>query len=86
MALGVKNPPANAGDLRDDGSIPGLKIPWRREWQPPPVFLPEESHGLRKLAGYGPWDCRESDTTEATCLKREGRILHREGRIESNSG
>ena len=21
------------------------KIPWRREWQPTPVFLPEESHG-----------------------------------------
>ena len=23
MALGVKNPPANAGDARDSGSIPG---------------------------------------------------------------
>ena len=22
------------------------KIPWRRKWQPTPVFLPEESHGL----------------------------------------
>ena len=21
------------------------KIPWRREWQPPPVFLPGKSHG-----------------------------------------
>ena len=28
------------------------KIPWRREWQPTPVFLPEESHGQRSLAGY----------------------------------
>ena len=25
MALVVKNPPANAGDLRDTGSIPGLR-------------------------------------------------------------
>ena len=28
------------------------KIPWRREWQPTPVFLPGESHGQRRLAGY----------------------------------
>ena len=34
----VKNPPANAGDL---GSIPGSgRFPWRRKWQPTPVFLP----------------------------------------------
>ena len=30
------------------------KIPWRREWQPTPVFLPGESHGERSLVGYGP--------------------------------
>ena len=30
-------------------------IPWRREWQPTPVFLPGESHGQRSLAGYSPW-------------------------------
>ena len=30
------------------------KIPWRREWQPTPVFLPGESHGERSLAGYSP--------------------------------
>ena len=29
-----------------------------------PVFLPEESHGLRSLVGYGPWSCKELDTTE----------------------
>ena len=32
-------------------------MPWRREWQPTPVFLPGESHGQRSLAGYSPWDC-----------------------------
>ena len=32
------------------------KIPWRREWQPIPVFLPGESHGQRSPAGCGPWD------------------------------
>ena len=30
------------------------KIPWRRAWQPTPVFLPRESHGQRSLAGYRP--------------------------------
>jgi len=34
------------------------KIPWRRAWQPTPVFLPGESHGQRSLAGYSPWGHR----------------------------
>ena len=29
------------------------KIPWRREWQPTPGFLPGEFHGQRNLSGYG---------------------------------
>ena len=40
------------------------KIPWRREWQHTPVFLPEKSHGQRRLVGYGPWGCKELDMTE----------------------
>ena len=40
------------------------KIPWRRKWQPTPVFLLGESHGQRSLVGYGPEGCKESDTTE----------------------
>ena len=39
-------------------------MPWRRKWQPTPVFLPGESHGQRSLAGYSPWGPRELDTTE----------------------
>ena len=35
------------------------KIPWRREWQPAPVFLLGEFHGQRSLAGYSPWICKE---------------------------
>ena len=35
------------------GFDPGIgKIPWRRAWQPTPVFLPGESHGQRSLEGY----------------------------------
>ena len=42
------------------------KIPWRRAWQPTPVFLPGESYRQRSLAGYSPWGRKESDTTETT--------------------
>ena len=42
----VKNTPANAGDIIDPWV---WKIPWRRAWQPTPVFLPGESHGQRSL-------------------------------------
>ena len=57
----------NAGDL---GSIPGFdpwvgKIPWRRKWQPTPVFWPGESHGL-----YSPWGYKESDTPEQLSPER----------------
>ena len=49
------------------GFDPGVgKIPWRRAWQPTPVFLPGESLGQRSLAGYSPWGCKESDMTEVT--------------------
>ena len=45
-----KESACNAGDL---GLISGSeKIPWRREWQPTPVFLPGEFHGQRSLVGY----------------------------------
>ena len=30
------------------------KVPWKRAWQPTPVFLSEESCGWRRLAGYSP--------------------------------
>ena len=36
------------------------KIPWRRKWQPTPVFLPGESHGQKSMVGYSPRGCKES--------------------------
>ena len=58
----VKNLPA-----MPETWVPSL--PWEdhlegRVWQSTPVFLPGESHGQRSLAGYSPWGCKESDTTE----------------------
>ena len=37
------------------GHLPSRKVPWRREWQPAPIFLPGKSRGQRSLAGYSPW-------------------------------
>ena len=51
-------------------------IPWRRKWQPTPVFLPEESNGRRSLAGYSPWGFKELDTTE--------QLIWEVGRVCSN--
>ena len=54
--VALKNPPANAGDVSDQGSFDACvgKISWRRAWQPTPVFLLGASHGQRSLAGYCP--------------------------------
>ena len=59
VALVVKNPSAYAGDIKDRFD-PWVGIPWRRAWQPTPVFLPGESCGQRSLAGYSPWGHKET--------------------------
>ena len=65
----VKNPPANAGDT---GLIPGLgKIPWRRKWQPSPVFLPGNPQGQRSLVCYSPWG-RKRDGHDLATEQQQG--------------
>ena len=50
-----KEPVCQCRRLKRCGFEPWIgKTPWRRAWQPTPVFLPGESHGQRSLAGYGP--------------------------------
>jgi len=58
--IGKKNPPANVGDL---GSWI-RRIPWRRKWQPTPVFLPGNSmdRGTWWATVHGV--AEESDMTE----------------------
>ena len=41
----------------------GQEDPWRRKWQPTPVFSPEEYPWTEELAGYSPWGSKESDMT-----------------------
>ena len=45
--------------------------PWRRKWQPTPVFFPGKSHGWRRLAGYSPRGLKESDTAEQLHLTHD---------------
>ena len=46
------------------------KIPWRRAWQPTPVFFRGESHGQRSLVGYSPWGRKELNTvSDSICLQ-----------------
>jgi len=60
----VKNLPAMQ-EMQVQSQVPWVeKIPWKREWQPTPIFLPGEFLGQRSLAGYNPWSHKESDTTE----------------------
>ena len=62
----VKNPPANTGDARDTGSIPGFERSPGGGYGNPLQFLPGESYGQRSLDGYSPEGYKELDTTEAT--------------------
>ena len=54
--LVVKNPPANAGDIRDMDSNTGLG-------RSTPVFLPGEFHGQRSLESYSPQAYIDLDMT-----------------------
>ena len=67
MALGIKNPLVNAGDVRDKGLIPGSqRSPGGGHGNPLQYSCLENPHRQRSLAGYGPQGRKESDSTEAT--------------------
>ena len=55
VALVIKNPPANAGDMRHRFNPWAGKILWEEEmappWQPTPVFLPGESPWAEDIGG-----------------------------------
>ena len=42
----------------------GWEAPWRRKWQPTPLFLPGKSHGWRSLVRYSAWGPKESERTQ----------------------
>ena len=61
------------------------KIPWRRKWQPTPVFLPGESHGWRSLVGYSPWVAK-SQTQLSNFTSLKGTFLAKMGSIKDRNG
>ena len=62
----------SACDVKDLGLILGSgRSSGEGNWLPSPVFLPGASHGQGSLAGYSPWDGKESDMTEA-CTSTQG--------------
>ena len=66
VVLVGKNLPASAGDVRRGFSPWIRRIPWRRAWQPTPVFLPGESHGQRSLS-IGQKELDTAELTEHAC-------------------
>ena len=65
MMLVVKNPSANAGDIRDTGSIPGLgRCPGGGHGNPLQYSCLKNPHGQRGLVDHSPWGHKESYTTE----------------------
>ena len=63
----VKNSPANAGDIREVGSIPRLgRYPRGGRGNPLQYFCVENPHGQGSLVGYSPQRHIEFDMTEVT--------------------
>ena len=71
----VKNSPAKAGDIRDQGSIPGSgRTPGGRNGNPLQYSCLEKPHGQGSLEGYSPWCCKELDMTEQLSLAHQ--VVH----------
>ena len=69
MVLMVKRLPANGGDFRDAGLIPGSGRSLGGWYSNPLQYsCLENPHGQRSLVGYSPWGCKELDTTEQLTL------------------
>ena len=51
------------------------KVPWRRKWQPTPVFLPGKSLEQRSLASYSPWGCKRVRHDLETTTTQPPRII-----------
>ena len=60
----LKNLPANAGDERETGLALGLEDPLEEGMATHSNILAWRTHGQRSLAGYSPWGCKESETSE----------------------
>ena len=75
-ALVVKNSPANAGDIRDVGLIPGLERSLGGgHGNPFQYSCLENPHEQRSLVGCSPWNHKELDTTERLSIAQHSLVL-----------
>ena len=87
----VKNLPANARHKRNRFNPWVRKIPWRRKWQPTPIFLPGKFHGQRSLAatvrGIKDSQTRLSEHTppQVSCKRQLGPSTLSESKSPSSS-
>ena len=63
VVLVVKNLPANTGDVRDTGLIPGLERSLEKDMATPSSIL---AWRISWAEEAGPWGHKESDTAEVT--------------------
>ena len=57
----IKNPPANAGGIKDTGLIPGLgRSPGGEHGNPLQYSYQENPHEQKSLQGYSPWGHKET--------------------------
>ena len=68
MAQLVKNPPTNAGDARDAGSIPGLGLSYREGNGNPFSITAGKIPWAEETGGLSLWGCRELDMIESACM------------------
>ena len=70
----------------DPWSNPLIPSPWRRKWQPTPVFCLKKNNLMERgsLLGYSSWGCKESDITEWLSMKHSEGLD--EGRQEGEKG
>ena len=80
----VKNPFANVGDTRDHWFDPWVrKIPWRRKWQPIPVFLPGKIPWTEEPGRLQSMRYKEPDTTYRLSTQAQPFNLHDLAQVEN---
>ena len=70
----------NLLQCREPGFDPWAgKIPWKRKWEPTPIFLPGKSHRQRSLEGYSPWGSQRVGHNLANLVTKQQQNTGAEG-------
>ena len=77
----VRNPLVNAGNA----GLTFFFFPWRRKWQPTPLFSPGESQGQGRLAGCSPWGHKQVGYNSATHQQKTATPKHTQTQLAGSS-